>query len=262
MNDKKPSRPPSLGALAKRISHPRIQTAEQVLAIVEAAVAHPKFYTTKVVDEAYEQICDRLADMAPPQDSKVLDRLSMAIGRLTQKRSFMAIGFPPPVGCLSLVERERERGGELPWTQTYIEKTPGGARVLAGLAPESYEYWLRSGRANERSILRVAMRSVRDIQAILKSENNPQVKSDKVVLQLTIGLSRLDGLAKYYHGTPKVWRRMGRVIGIDSLESWRALEAKTNRSFPALDSGVQRAMLAKNMAAPSCPPERTAGPRL
>lgn len=262
MNDKKSTRPPSLGALAKRISHPRIQRVDQVLAILETAVSHPNFYTTKVVDEAYDQICDRLVDMTPPQDTHTLHRLSMSVGRLTQKRSFMAIGFPPPVGCLSLVERERARGGELPWTQTYIEKTPGGARVLAALAPESYEYWIRSGRADERSVLRVAMRSMRDIRAVLVTEKTDRVDSDKIARELAVGLARLDGLAQYYHGTPTIWTRLARVARIDSLESWRALEAKTQRSFPALDSGFQRSLLAQNAAPTSHLQDRTIGPRL
>ena len=262
MDDKRPTRPPSLGALAKRIAHPRIQTTEQVLNLLEDAVSHPKFYTTIVAEEAYNQICDRLSEMSPPASSNALVRLSLALGRLTQRRGLMAIGFPPPVGCLSLIERELARGGALPWTQAYIEKTPGGARVLAFMAPESFERWVSSGRADDKSVMRIAVRSVRDLRVALREESNPMIQEGKATRFMVASLAQLDRLAQYYHGEPQIWTRLAGGVEVDSIEAWRALEAKSQKSFPALEAGYQRALLARAADTTSTPTDRPGGPRL
>ena len=237
-----------MGALAKRIGHPRIQRSKQALEILERATQHPGFYTTTISEDAYNQIVARLVSLEPPTQKDDLLRLDRALGRLVQKRSFMLLGFPPPSGAASLFECEAKQRGTTPWMNAYADKTPGGVRVMAGHSPESFDYWLQGGFVSEKAALRIAARAVRDLRNCIKNLDEPTAKEHLVLLGGRRSLSLLNQMSAYYTAAPSVWQKMAKSVSVNNMDTWQALtdrfEAKDG--YPTLSSGLQRAFLAQD----------------
>lgn len=240
----KTSRPPSMNAIAKRISHPKWTEAGPILDIIEKAVLHPLWYKTRVEDKAMSSILDRLVALPPPQGAEQLSRVNKLLAQLVQKRSFAMLGFPAMGGISFIITREFERKStDLPWTSSIIERTSNGMAVVSFLNPVEFEAWLEHGRLTDKKSLISAIRYTRNI-CLLEKEVGPSLK-------VRTSLHVLDKIAARVEDNPAVWVRLAKKVGVESLSDFERMEERHGGSYSRLKSGLKRAFLAHQVNNPA-----------
>lgn len=250
----KTSRPPSMNAIAKRISHPKWTEAGPVLDIIEKAVLHPLWYKTRIEDKAMSSILERIVALPPLQGAEQLSRVNNLLARLVQKRSFAMLGFPATGGISFIITREFEKKPtDLPWTSSIIESTSNGMAVVSLLNPVEFEAWLEHGRLTDKTSLISAIRYTRNI-FLLEKEDGPSLeieKKKKLSLKVRTSLQVLDKIAARVEDNPRVWVRLAKKVGVESVSDFEQMEEKYEGSYPRIKSGLKRAFLARQVDNPA-----------